>query len=640
MGYDRRWLDAPHVGDHVGRSIWALGEILSTAWVPAVVGPTRRLLDTIVGTLGPDTSLRTGAYAVLGLARLDPDRLQPEALRLLERCRRAARRRVRDARVRRLALVRGRAHLRQRAPPARADRRRRRARPRRADRDGPRRAPLARRRVGPRRRHAAADRPPGPRSAPSRHREAATSSRSTRRRSSRRSSPPSPSPAIRSTRRARSGRSTGSSAATGCSGRCTTSPPVAAATGSATRRRTTTRVPSRRSPSTARRCCSTRPACPPSSAHARETVAGVSDTRALQPPPGQPDPDGGGLAVSRQRRLQPGRRAARRHDRPARARRGPAGISHLTVARSSNGDRRLDVDPEPLLAPDDGVESEQWGFEDARVVFVPELERWVITCTAYGPAGPAVFLATTEDFATVERHGIVRQPEDKNAALLPHRVDGKWILFHRPEDRVRRPRPTARSCSRAPPTSSAGARPSRCCSRATGAWWDASRIGIGPPLLRTEHGWLLIYHGVKETVAGSVYRVGLALLDLEEPTRVLHRLPTGSSRRSPRTSVSATCRTSSSRAGSCTTRRATRSGCTTAPPTRRSASRRRDSAICSKPCSAPRPSRLARPDSIRARASVLLRGRPLLDAALLQRLLGRLLVGLLRLLLTLHRLDS
>lgn len=85
MGYDRRWLDDPHVGDHVGRSVWALGEILSTAWVPAVVGPTSRLLDAIVGTFEPGTSLRTGAYAVLGLARLDPDRLQPAARLLLER---------------------------------------------------------------------------------------------------------------------------------------------------------------------------------------------------------------------------------------------------------------------------------------------------------------------------------------------------------------------------------------------------------------------------------------------------------------------------------------------------------------------------------------------------------------------------
>jgi predicted GH43/DUF377 family glycosyl hydrolase len=52
------------------------------------------------------------------------------------------------------------------------------------------------------------------------------------------------------------------------------------------------------------------------------------------------------------------------------------------------------------------------------------------------------------------------------------------------------------------------------------------RIGIGPPPLRTEHGWLLLYHGVKNTVAGDLYRVGLALLDLHEPTRVVRRLPT------------------------------------------------------------------------------------------------------------------
>ena len=85
MGYDRRWLDEPHVGDHVGRSIWALGDILATAWIPAVVRPARDLLDRLVGTLGDDVSLRTAAYAVLGLSRLDADRLEPAAHRQLER---------------------------------------------------------------------------------------------------------------------------------------------------------------------------------------------------------------------------------------------------------------------------------------------------------------------------------------------------------------------------------------------------------------------------------------------------------------------------------------------------------------------------------------------------------------------------
>jgi glycosyltransferase involved in cell wall biosynthesis len=86
MGYDRRWLDEPHVGDHVGRSIWALGDVLSTAWVPAVVGPSQRLLAALVRSLGGELSIRTAAYATLGLARLDADRLDDDARRLLERC--------------------------------------------------------------------------------------------------------------------------------------------------------------------------------------------------------------------------------------------------------------------------------------------------------------------------------------------------------------------------------------------------------------------------------------------------------------------------------------------------------------------------------------------------------------------------
>jgi glycosyltransferase involved in cell wall biosynthesis/predicted NBD/HSP70 family sugar kinase len=85
MGYDRRWLDEPHVGDHVGRSIWALGDILATAWIPAVVRPAADLLDRLVGMLGDDVSLRTAAYTVLGLSRLDADRLEPAAHRQLER---------------------------------------------------------------------------------------------------------------------------------------------------------------------------------------------------------------------------------------------------------------------------------------------------------------------------------------------------------------------------------------------------------------------------------------------------------------------------------------------------------------------------------------------------------------------------
>jgi predicted GH43/DUF377 family glycosyl hydrolase len=198
------------------------------------------------------------------------------------------------------------------------------------------------------------------------------------------------------------------------------------------------------------------------------------------------------------------------------------GISHLTVARSANGATDWSIDPEPLLAPN-GVASEQWGFEDARVVWIDELDRWLITCTAYGPAGPAVFLASTTDFASVERHGIVRQPEDKNAALLSERIDGRWVLFHRPKTQFGGGQGEI-ALSRSDDLVNWSTREMVLAPR-DGAWWDSLRIGLGPPPLRTEHGWLLVYHGVKNTVAGEIYRVGLALLDLDEPTRVLRRLP-------------------------------------------------------------------------------------------------------------------
>jgi predicted GH43/DUF377 family glycosyl hydrolase len=199
------------------------------------------------------------------------------------------------------------------------------------------------------------------------------------------------------------------------------------------------------------------------------------------------------------------------------------GLSHLSVARSANGIDGWTIDPTPLLAPADDAPGEQWGFEDPRVVFVAELDRWVITCTAYGPAGPAVYLATTKDFETVERFGIIRHPEDKNAAFLPHRIDGKWILFHRPKTEFGGGRNEI-MLSRSPDLVSWTA-PEEVLLPREGAWWDSLRIGIGPPPLRTEHGWLVIYHGVKETVDGGIYRVGLALADLDEPTRILHRLP-------------------------------------------------------------------------------------------------------------------
>jgi predicted GH43/DUF377 family glycosyl hydrolase len=198
------------------------------------------------------------------------------------------------------------------------------------------------------------------------------------------------------------------------------------------------------------------------------------------------------------------------------------GISHLWVARSADGKTGWRVDPSSLLSPRPDVEAEEWGLEDARVVRIDELDTWAITYTAYGPPGPAVCMATT-DFVNADVRGLVMPPEDKNASLFPRRIKGDWILIHRPL--------TIHSSAQAEIWLSrstdldAWRRPERVLTVRPGAWWDSVRLGAGPPPLETPDGWLLIYHGVRNTTNGAIYRVGLALLDLQEPERVLHRSP-------------------------------------------------------------------------------------------------------------------
>jgi len=197
------------------------------------------------------------------------------------------------------------------------------------------------------------------------------------------------------------------------------------------------------------------------------------------------------------------------------------GISHLTLARSQNGFSNWVVDDTPFLAPEPDALHESWGVEDPRLTWIEELQAWVIAFTSFGPGGPGLSLATTPDFKSVHRLGMVRAPEDKNGGLLPRRINGEFIMLHRPVTALthRADIWLSRSSdlhSWAPPEPVLAARP--------GGWWDSARIGIGPPPIETPEGWLLIYHGVRVTVAGALYRAGLALLDLDDPTKVRRRV--------------------------------------------------------------------------------------------------------------------
>ncbi len=197
------------------------------------------------------------------------------------------------------------------------------------------------------------------------------------------------------------------------------------------------------------------------------------------------------------------------------------GMSHFTVATSRDGltDWRVDETPTMTADPENHPE-ELWGIEDARVVYLEELGKYAITYTAYSRGGPLVALAFTHDFRRFERCGAILPTENKDASVLPRRVGDRWVLLHRPV-----------------PSGSVGTHMWIAYSpdlvhwgqheiimeARSGGWWDSNKIGLGPQPIETADGWLVIYHGVRDTASGSIYRVGLALLDLDEPHKVVRR---------------------------------------------------------------------------------------------------------------------
>ncbi len=109
------------------------------------------------------------------------------------------------------------------------------------------------------------------------------------------------------------------------------------------------------------------------------------------------------------------------------------GLSHLCAARSTNGIDNWRIDREPTLqANSRDYPEEIWGIEDPRITYVPELEQYAVAYTSFARGGPGVSLALTKDFKSFERYGVIMQPEDKDAALLPRRIGGLWALIHRP----------------------------------------------------------------------------------------------------------------------------------------------------------------------------------------------------------------
>lgn len=194
------------------------------------------------------------------------------------------------------------------------------------------------------------------------------------------------------------------------------------------------------------------------------------------------------------------------------------GISGIHVATSVNGIDAWRIERQPLLEP--GLPEypyEQWGCEDPRVTQIGP-HTWMIAYTAYSPFGPGVALAKTEDFVSVTRLGLVMSPNNKDATLFPEKIDGWWIMLHRPV--TGGGEHVWYACSN---DLLHWALPGALLTARGGPWWDGLKVGSGAPPIRTDKGWLVIYHGVKDMGGRPIYRLGLALLDRDNPRKMLAR---------------------------------------------------------------------------------------------------------------------
>jgi predicted GH43/DUF377 family glycosyl hydrolase len=194
-----------------------------------------------------------------------------------------------------------------------------------------------------------------------------------------------------------------------------------------------------------------------------------------------------------------------------------AGRSVFALARSDDG-YHFTVDPAPVLEPskEEPFRSyERRGIEDPRITYLEG--EYYIMYTAYSRYGARLALCKTNDFKSFTRLGLISQPENKDGCLFPRKINGRYVRLDRPygggigniwvsysDDLLHWGDSEVVMTTR-------------------GGFWDSDRIGACAPPIETDEGWLEIYHGVKNTSAGPIYRMGAVLLDLDNPAKVLSR---------------------------------------------------------------------------------------------------------------------
>lgn len=194
-----------------------------------------------------------------------------------------------------------------------------------------------------------------------------------------------------------------------------------------------------------------------------------------------------------------------------------AGRSVFALARSSDG-FHFNVEPNFVMTPSDEEPFktyEELGIEDPRITKMDDI--YYIMYTAYSQHGARLALAKTMDFKQYDRIALISEPNNKNGVLFPRKINGRYARLDRPygggygsiwisysDDLI------AWYDSEVVMTPRSG-------------FWDADRIGAGVPPIELDYGWLEIYHGVKNTGFGPIYRMGAVLLDPDDPAIVIAR---------------------------------------------------------------------------------------------------------------------
>jgi predicted GH43/DUF377 family glycosyl hydrolase len=192
------------------------------------------------------------------------------------------------------------------------------------------------------------------------------------------------------------------------------------------------------------------------------------------------------------------------------------GRSIIGLARSRDG-FRFTADAEPFLKAEPNspfAAYEEFGVEDPRVTQIEG--EYLITYSAYSRNGVRIALVKTRDFVQIEPVSLITQADSRNAVIFPEKFGGLYARLDRPHSEIA---PWSIWISYSPDLRFWGE--SRLVMKPEPYHWDEMKIGPGAPPIKTEQGWLSIYHGVFQTMDGSIYRLGVALHDLHDPAKVV-----------------------------------------------------------------------------------------------------------------------